>query len=381
MKRVLVPVVLLMSFLTGCSTPQTQALRSAPLAAETGVVELRDVPFVPGEERMGAPAALAILLRHTGRDVTPEQVARDIDPALPGDDMAVALALVARQQGRLVYPLAPRLEAMLAALNQGYPVLVRQNTGLSFWPAWHYAVVVGADRRSETFWLRSGSLERQALSFASFERGWARGGHWAALIIDPRQIPESLDARMVIRELAMMERAGALADAQAGFNRALLNWPEQKTAWLGLASTSQALGEMDRAESTLRELVRRAPQYGAGLNNLADLLLKTGRPLEALPFAERAVSVLDIPQTRSTLQAARLAMEPIKTEALPAQPGDLSPAEARPVAVASPAGKGSKAGRKHRKAAHKAKAPAAAGKAAAAKGEAVSGEASRGTTP
>lgn len=372
MKRVLLPVVMLMFFLAGCSTPQTQALRTAPMTAETGVVELRDVPWVPGDERMGGPAALATLLKHTGRDVTPGQVAAALDPALAGDDMAVGLALVARREGRLVYPLAPQLEAMLAALNQGYPVLVRQNKGLSFWPSWHYAVVVGADRQGETFWLRSGSAQREPLSFASFERGWARGGHWAALIIDPRQIPDSLDGRMVIRELAMMERAGAVADAQAGFHRALLNWPDQKAAWLGLASTSQQLGEIDRAESTLRELVRRAPQYGAGLNNLADFLLRTGRPLEALPFAERAVSLLDIPQTRATLQAARAAMEPIKTESLPAQPGDLSPAEVRPVATTSPAGKAGKAGaRKHRKAARRSKAPVAAGKAA-------TGEASRG---
>ena len=70
------------------------------------------------------------------------------------------------------------------------------------------------------------------------------------------------------------------------------------------------------AESTLRELVRRQPQYGAGLNNLADLLLKAGRAQEALPFAERAVAVLDIPATRATLAAAHAAVAALPSPVL-----------------------------------------------------------------
>lgn len=347
MKRILFPVVVLMALLGGCSTPQTLALRNAPATAETGVVELRDVPFFAQREHQGGPAALATLLNHSGRKVTPEQVVEQV--YTPGREASLALDLAgaARRQGRMVYPIAPQLEAILAALHQGYPVLVLQNNGLSFFPIWHYAVVVGADRGRETFWLRSGETERLELSFGTFERTWVRGGAWAMLLIDPEKIPDSLDARMVIRELALMERAGAVAEAQAGFNRALLNWPDQKPAWLGLANTSLQLGQMERAESTLRELVRRAPQYGAGLNNLADLLLKTGRPLEAVAIAERAVSVLDIPATRSTLLAAQQAMEPLQSEALPAQPGDLKPADIQPKKkVAKTARKPGKASRK-----------------------------------
>lgn len=329
MRRVLFPVVLSLLVLAGCSTPQTVALRNAPARAESGVVELGDVPFFPLEERRGGPAALATLLTHAGRATTPAQVVSHLDSAGHGGKPAQELAAVARRQGRLAYPVAPQLEAVLAALHQGYPVLVQQNGGVSFFPIRHYAVVVGADRAREKFWLRSGGQARQELAFAAFERAWARGEHWAMLVIDPAAIPDSLDARTVIRELALMERAGAVAEAQAGFNRAVLNWPEQKPAWLGLASTSLRLGQMDRAESVLRELVRRAPRYGAGLNNLADLLLKTGRPMEALPLAEQAVTALDIAATRRTLKAAQQALQPLTAEALPVQPGDLSPAEVR----------------------------------------------------
>ena len=62
--------------------------------------------------------------------------------------------------------------------------------------------------------------------------------------------------------------------------------------------------------------MRRQPQYGAGLNNLADLLLKAGRAQEALPFAERAVAVLDIPATRATLAAAHAAVAALPSPVL-----------------------------------------------------------------
>lgn len=325
MNKVQLSLLSLTLLVAGCSTPQTVALRQAPTGAENGVVELRDLPHLAGTAQGGASAALAMALAGAGREVQPAELDGQVRGLEGEDARLVEMVNVARRQGRLVYPIAPQLEAVLAALHQGYPVLVRQNAGFSFLPSWQYAVVVGADRPRETFWLRSGDTAREAQDFAAFERRWSRGGFWGVLIIDPRQIPDTLDPRTVIRELALMERAGALADAQAGFNAAVLNWPEQKPAWLGLASTSMALGQADRAESTLRELVRRAPQYGAGLNNLADLLLKTGRPLEALPLAERAVAVLDIPATRGTLKAAQEAMQPLQAEALPAQPGDLSP--------------------------------------------------------
>jgi tetratricopeptide (TPR) repeat protein len=257
---------------------------------------------------------------------------------------------VARRQGRLIYPIAPQLEAVLASLEQGYPVLVMQNRGLRIFPLKRFAVVVGADRAQEKFLLRMGVEERLEIPFEVFERNWARADYWGMLVLDPSTVPDSLDPRMVVRELALLEHEGALAEAQQGFNEAVLNWPEQKPAWLGLASTSMRLGQLERAEATLRELVRRAPGYGAGLNNLADLLLKTGRPMEALPLAEQAVAVLDVPTTRATLQAAHQAVAPLQSQALPPIAGEKpveavgKPAEIRKKAAVSHNKK--KAGRK-----------------------------------
>lgn len=291
-----------------CVAPQTQALRAQPAAA-VAPVELQRVPFIPQADYQCGPAALATMLQASGLTITPEALVPQVYVPARRGSFAVEMLAAARRQGRMVYPVAENLGAVLAALEQGYPVLVLQNNGLKIYPVWHFAVVVGADRARERFVLRSGVTERLELSFSNFERTWARAGYFAALILDPATLPDSLDADQVIRQLAQLEKAGQLEAAQSGFWRAVLNWPEKKSAWLGLANTAVLLGDLPRAESLYRELVRRGPQYGPGLNNLADLLLKQGRAAEALPFAERAVRALDMDITRQTLRAAQEAVQ------------------------------------------------------------------------
>lgn len=304
----LVPAIAFLSvlLLAGCVAPQTRALRTA--ASGEPPVMLTGVPFFAQKDYQCGPAALATMLSWSGLPVTPEALVSEV--YVPGrkGSFGVEMVASARKHGRLMYPLAPQLGAVLNALEQGYPVLVLQNNGLGIYPVWHFAVVTGADRAREKLWLNSGRSKQMEVSFSVFERTWARGGYWAALLFDPSTFPDTLDGHVVVRELAMMEQVGAVKDSQAGFARVVITWPQQKTGWLGLASSSLKLGDRALAESTLRELVRREPQYGAGLNNLADLLLKTGRPWEALPLAERAVAVLDIPATRATLAAAHAAV-------------------------------------------------------------------------
>lgn len=292
--------------LAGCVAPQTGALRGTPAGAI--VAQVPGVPFFPQEIHQCGPAALATVLGWGGRPVSPASLAPEL--FVPGREgtFSVEMIAAARRHGALAYPLPRRLEALVAALAQGIPVLTLQNDGLSLLPRWHYAVVVGVDVPRRTIWLNSGRMQHLAVGLSTFERVWARSGHWALLVVPAGDFPETLDAPAVLRELAQLERAGALPEAQAGFARATRLWPQQEIAWLGLAGTSMALGEPARAEAALRELLARSPHDGPGLNNLAELLLRTQRPREALAYAERAVAVLDIPATRDTLAAARAAL-------------------------------------------------------------------------
>lgn len=144
-------------------------------------VELIGVPFYSQEEHQGAPAALATMLNQRGLETSPGLLKEQV---LKGKNRQEAMMATARRYGMQVQPLTPQLSIVLDEVAAGNPVLVMQelSRNWSWWSKQQFAVVVGYDRRGRTLVLRSGVTRRLVVDFASFERSWAKGGHWAVLI-------------------------------------------------------------------------------------------------------------------------------------------------------------------------------------------------------
>ena len=302
--------VLMSVFMAACTAPQTRALHQQQITLkQRQSVELQTVPFFAQDAHQCGPAALATMLQNTGVNVLPEQLTTEVYVPKRRGSFSLEMLASARQHGRLAYPLAPQLNAIFTALDAGYPVLVLQNNGLKLYPVWHFAVVVGVDYAHQQLILRSGVDKRLVLSFSTFEYTWARGNYWASLIIDPAQLPSWLDANKTLQQLSILEKHGSVHGAQAGYAQATQYWPTEKISWLGLANSSVTLGDVAKGEAAFRELIRRFPDEAVGFNNLADLLLHQGRAHEALPFAQQAVKLLDIPTTQETLAAVKAAIK------------------------------------------------------------------------
>src|SRR3546814_16245640 len=80
------------------------------------------------------------------------------------------------------------LDALLAEIAAGNPVLVFQNLALDWWPQWHFAVAIGYDLDRRVLILHSGTTERLETPLDAFERTWARSGHWALLTLPPGRL-------------------------------------------------------------------------------------------------------------------------------------------------------------------------------------------------
>ncbi len=278
------------ALLASCAAAPVSELVAHPPAGLPARAQIESVPFHAQEAYQCGPAALAMALQFAGRQVTPEAlVAQVYLPARKGALQAEMLATT-RRHGLLAYLLAPRLEALLGEVAAGTPAVVLQNLALDWAPRWHYAVVIGYDLEARTIVLHSGVTRRLTMSLDTFERTWARGGHWAMLALEPGRLPANPEEHRFVGALAALERV-APAAARTGYAKALARWPDNVGAGLGLGNASYALGDLDGAAAAFARTASRHPDSADAWNNLAHVLAALGRRHEALAAARRAVGL------------------------------------------------------------------------------------------
>jgi tetratricopeptide (TPR) repeat protein len=278
------------ALLGGCAATQGNAHPQGAASGTPVAAEIAAAPFFPQEEYQCGPAALAMALTHAGRATTPEALVPQVYlPARKGSLQAEMLATVRRH--RLVaYPLAPKLEDLLREIAAGHPVVVLQNLALDWAPQWHYAVAIGYDLDAREIVLRSGVTRRLAMSLDTFERTWARGGHWAMLALPAERLPATADESAYLAAAAALERV-APAVARRAYETALERWPRSVAARIGLGNASYAMRDLAGAAAAYLRATQEHPEAADAWNNLAQALHELGSRDAALAAARRAVSL------------------------------------------------------------------------------------------
>ncbi|MGD2112493.1 MAG: PA2778 family cysteine peptidase [Gammaproteobacteria bacterium] len=278
--------------LAGCaSTPQSTALHGAPPPGLPAGIELAQTPFFPQTRYQCGPAALATVLATHGIDVRPEALStRLYVPALRGS-LRQEITATARRYGMLAYPLQASLEDLLGEIAHGNPVLVFQNLGLRWLPRWHYAVAVGYSLPDDEIILRSGTTRRWRSRLSTFERTWARGDHWAQVIVPAGQIPATAQPVPYLRAAHDLETGTQERAARAALEAATRHWPDVALAWMAYGNNRYAAADHAVAAQAFRRATRLAPEASEGWNNLAYALLRTGCPQQARRAARCAVSL------------------------------------------------------------------------------------------
>ena len=177
-KSVRLLLILMVSFLAGCVAGGKIASHM-PVDQGFAFVELEEVPFFPQQKDQCGPAALATVLAAAGVKVTPAELVGKVFLPGRGGSLQLEMVAVTRRYDRIPCVSKVGSEFLLAELQAGRPVLVLQNLGLSWWPIWHYAVVIGFDPARGVFFLRSGVTERLSLSARIFFNTWEASKFWA----------------------------------------------------------------------------------------------------------------------------------------------------------------------------------------------------------
>lgn len=276
-------------FLTGCATPQLESLRQDTGSDLPQKAYIDNVRFIPQTVNYCGPAALTMALSHSGLELSLEEVAAEVyTPGLEGTLRRDVVA-AARRKGRLAVELHD-LQDLLTEVAAGHPVIVFQNLGLSFYPQWHFALVIGFDRGNEEIILHSGERKDLRTAFNTFERTWRRGEYWALVVTEPSDLPASAGETQAVEAALGLELAGRPEAAQQAFEALTRVWPQSYKAQMGLGNQHYALQDYENAAVAFRKAGQLKPENPAPWNNLAYALHRMGREKAALAAAQQAIA-------------------------------------------------------------------------------------------
>jgi tetratricopeptide (TPR) repeat protein len=228
----------------------------------------------------------------------------------PGREGSLQLDLVtaARRLGFLAYKLEPRLDDAFEELQAGNPVIIFQNLGLSWFPVWHYAVLIGYDLDSEKVFLRSGENARQELSLTPFLYTWGRSNNWALVVVPAGKVPITASNTEYFEAAVGLERVKRWPEAQIAYAEGYRRWPNDINLMLAYANSLYRSGELAAAERVLEAGQSAEPGSAVILNNYAHILATRGELSKALLFSSKA-SAIDSPyrdiceRTRQEIEA------------------------------------------------------------------------------
>jgi tetratricopeptide (TPR) repeat protein len=275
--------------ITGCAVP-ARVGRPTITSAPSDRYLLKTVPFFPQKEFQCGPAALAMTLAWSGVPVSPQELTPEVFTPSQKGSLQSAMIAAARRHDRIVYGLSDP-KSLSDEIAAGHPVVVLQNLGLSWYPVWHYAVVIGLDFTDGTVILHSGTTSHKRISLRTFAYTWARSNYWGLLVLPPGELPAAVKEKDYLLAVGKLERMGRWETAARGYETALNQWPDSLPAHVGLGVCRYELGDLNLAEAVFRRAAVKFPHDGAVFNNLAQVLMAQGRNAEAIDAAMRAIQL------------------------------------------------------------------------------------------
>ena len=290
-RRLWLPGVLYVVLLLGGCATQTHGLLRAPPAGLPRQVELASTPFFAQERYQCGPATLAMALQAAGAGTAPEALVSQVYVPEREGSLAIEMLAAGRRNGAVSVVIPPRLDALLAEVAGGTPVVVLQNLGFSWVPQWHYALVIGYDLDREEVVLRSGLTERLPMAMSTFERTWGRSDYWAMLALPPGRLPRTTDEPTTVTALIAFEKGSDPAKARLAYEAALRKWPHNLALLMGRGNTAYAMGDRPAAAAAFRDVTTLHPDAAPAYNNLAIVLNELGQVAAARQAAEKAIAL------------------------------------------------------------------------------------------
>ncbi len=262
-------LVLTLSLLTGaCASvgKQTQDLVKHPpdIAPKS---RLR-VEFIKQSDKNCGPATLTMALRAAGfqanlDEITHQVFVKEKEGTLPMDMVAAA-----RREGAMAVPVRS-LVGILNEVAAGHPVVAMENLGLSWYPKWHYSLVIGYDLPTQNLIMHSGTEAATTKTFNYFEHSWTLADSWSLVLLRPGELAASASELDHLQAAVGLELADRPADAKLAYEAILKRWPRSLGAHIGLANMAYQNKDLTMTMHLLRTATELHPDSLAAKHNLS----------------------------------------------------------------------------------------------------------------
>ena len=259
------------------------------------------MPFYAQEKYQCGPAALAMALGAAGHEVAPATLIDEVWLPERKGSLAIELRAAARARERLVYPVDTPNQ-LFAQLDAGQPVLVMQNLAFSFWPQWHFAVVIGYAENGERVILHTGTDRGDGTHWNRFVRTWARADYQGMVVLPPGELPAKAEPQKLVRALNDLEQSPSPEAALPYWQATVERWPDKYLVQFGWGNLQWNRGEKEDAIRAFQKAVEIRPEAASAWNNLAE----AWRQMDCAERAHKAIEqALQVEPTRQAIQDTR----------------------------------------------------------------------------
>ena len=268
--------------LGGCQS-RLSSEQIAPLlnTLDTRQHYIASVPFYPQQDFYCGPTTLSEVFNFYGHSYSPDDIAPQL--FIPEREGSLQLEMISatRQHGLLPYAETGNLQTLLQLLRADIPVIVLQNLSIPWFPQWHYALVTGYDIDAQTLRLHTGVTPDHVMSFALFEKTWARGGHWLLAPLKTTSRSDGIDPFVYIGAAYDMMTAASIDEGLAFMQQATTLWPDDWRGYFFIANAHIA-SEPSVAASWFAKGFQAGKKQAAYVNNYAYVLAELGCRQSAL---------------------------------------------------------------------------------------------------
>ena len=270
-------LVILLLF-AGCAS-LTKKVNTGNLARDKGVAYISGIPYIEQKENFCGPASMAMVLRFMGEELSQDEIAGLILEKSKSGTFKEDLILASRVHQYIPIAIDDRSK-LQTALEMNKPVIVFQNLGLSWYPLYHYSVVVGYQRDSGAIYIKSGMSEAEKYSWKLFDKTWNKTDRWGIILVAVGEEIKIGSEIEYLKTAAVFEKVGKRQQAHKIHEMVINRWPESFMARVGLGNILYSEGKYAQALEQFKIAHKLEPENNDIQNNIevAKKALRTAAP-------------------------------------------------------------------------------------------------------